>query len=281
MKRSFVALGALAVVLGVGYGFKAQERAPAEAVEFKAAPLFNESDLPGRYYQGDGLGVNLSLELLEDHTFTFRWNGCLGEYDRNEGRWKLVGDTLVLEPERPHERTGFNGMDTRFIPVPWGSRLYLVDENELPGFAAAAREGVPGFGDGLHGSDYVKRGTPKPSASDKPLLPARYQHFFSEGAIEARISSMSSDGTVLLDKGGSSRLAAGMLLVPPSYEEQGALSVLSVTESSAVARPFYYFNESKPIRVGQVFSTGGEYHRPRGTGFRQFSSLDEIVNRKS
>jgi hypothetical protein len=32
----------------------------------------------GDYYSGDGLGVNWSLELCQDGTFEFSWDGCLG-----------------------------------------------------------------------------------------------------------------------------------------------------------------------------------------------------------
>jgi hypothetical protein len=51
----------------------------------KAKLLFAESELPGQYYLGDGLGVNCSLELHPDHRFRFVWRGCLGMYDRNQG----------------------------------------------------------------------------------------------------------------------------------------------------------------------------------------------------
>ena len=59
-----------------------------------AGPGGLADSVPGRYYHGDGLGVNLSLTLDEDGTFECGWRGCLGDYGRTSGTWALEG-TLV------------------------------------------------------------------------------------------------------------------------------------------------------------------------------------------
>src|SRR5262245_36189497 len=39
----------------------------------------------GAYYQGDGLGVNLDLDLAPKAGAAFLWRGCLGMYGQNLG----------------------------------------------------------------------------------------------------------------------------------------------------------------------------------------------------
>ena len=54
-----------------------------------------ESRLTGKYYLGDGLGVNKYLSLSSDGTFHFRWQGCLGTYDENEGTYILDKGLII------------------------------------------------------------------------------------------------------------------------------------------------------------------------------------------
>lgn len=234
-----------------------QAPAPARQKAAVVQPAFTRAELAGRYYQGDGLGVNLDLRLAADGTFKFVWRGCLGEYDKNGGTWWVEGDVVVMNPEKPHEQHGFKGMDTRFVPVPWGERMYLVDEEGVPGFAAAAAEQQIFKGDGLHGSDYVRHVDHKlPPLKGEPQLPARYRHFFERGPIHATVVDINQDGTVTLDKGSADRVTNGLLLASSSYATDGSLEVIAVSTNTSVARPFYYWNEEKPVQVGQKFTTG-------------------------
>ena len=123
--------------------------APPKGLSLNPALRFPEQELSGQYYLGDGLGVNCSLTLEPTHRFAFAWHGCMGLYDQNQGVWSLEGDTLVVKPKKPNKREGFEGMNLRFIPVQWGKRGYLVDENEMPGFCAAAHTEPPSS-DNLH-----------------------------------------------------------------------------------------------------------------------------------
>src|SRR5262245_42900344 len=42
-------------------------------------------DWAGTYYQGDGLGTNVTLVLAPEGGATYTWTGCLGLYDCNQG----------------------------------------------------------------------------------------------------------------------------------------------------------------------------------------------------
>lgn len=238
-------------------------------------PVVERADLIGKFYQGDGTGVNLYLTLGDDGEFEFVWRGCLGEYDSNAGRWSVRGDVVVLEPEKPYDQRGFKGMDVRFVPVRWGERTYLVEENEVPGFAAAAKVGRIRHDD-THGFDYVQVDAKFEMAkvSGKPILPVRFQEFYDKGAIETKVTSVNKDGTVNLDKGSADRLKAGMLLALNGFN-RGEVEVISVTENSAVAKPWYYWNSSSEDvpKPGTSYTSGSYLHRPAGSGTRRYESL--------
>lgn len=137
--------------------------------------LFSASELPGRYYLGDGLGVNCRLSLEVNGRFSFCWTGCLGEYDRNEGSWTLEGDRLLMKPEKPNRREGFEGMNLRFMPVKWHDRVLLIDENEMPGFCASARGRTVSNEEYAQGTDYVRVDKVLASVRPggvKPLIPS-------------------------------------------------------------------------------------------------------------
>lgn len=54
--------------------------------------------LIGHYYQGDGLGTNIYLELRLDGTYEARWHGCLGDYGTATGSWSLDSGSVHFEP---------------------------------------------------------------------------------------------------------------------------------------------------------------------------------------
>lgn len=242
----------------------------------KPTLLFDLKDVYGTYYFGDGLGVNCSLSILPDNRFTFAWHGCMGEYDRNSGRWELDGDVLELKPEQENVSRGFQGVNVRFIPVKIGETEYLVDEHEMPGFCASLNSDDRPLW--RHGSDYVKSEISETDIKeDAPVIPVRYRHFYEKGAVEAKVERIDENGNAVLNKGSNDRLAPKMRLEFNGFEASIELVVLSVSENDAVAKPQYYWNSgSCELKVGAEFTTGGYWHRPRGTGFERFDGPPPI-----
>ncbi|HJZ92758.1 MAG TPA: hypothetical protein VKE40_17930 [Gemmataceae bacterium] len=52
--------------------------------------------LAGQYYEGDGLGHNLNLELRTDGSFESSLHGCLGMLGTTAGRWALGPDGVTV-----------------------------------------------------------------------------------------------------------------------------------------------------------------------------------------
>lgn len=235
----------------------------------KAVP-FEDVALVGDYYFGDGRGVNCSLSIQEDYRFTFQWTGCRGENDKNEGTWKLVGDTVVVSPKAPNRHEGFKGMDTRFVPVVWKSRLYLVDEFQAPCFVARLEErsNEVYWKNNIHGLWYVllEEGKPVMKAVDLPdYIPARFKEFMGLPPVKATVVTMASDSTVTIDKGSRSGLRTGLHLVGTSPAQD--IELISVMPESATARVGYFSESTSEVKVGDEFATFGDFSKPRGTGW--------------
>jgi hypothetical protein len=77
----------LVPVMAHGLGDWEESTLPIEA-----APL------AGKYYSGDGMGYNISLELKEDGTFHAEWHGCLGKYGEAQGRWRMENWEVIFDP---------------------------------------------------------------------------------------------------------------------------------------------------------------------------------------
>ena len=275
---AIVVIGALHLGAGRSVANVTSRRHPARTVR-KPPLLVARADLPGEYYFGDGLGVNCMLTLLTHGRFRFRWTGCLGDYDRNYGAWTVDGDRLLLHPERANPHKGFEGMDLRFIPVQWGARIWLVDENQMPGFCDMAREGWPASGRDIHGEQYVKLIKVPVSGSavgKRPRVPERYREFLEQGSASATVRRTLPDGTVLLDCGLRTRMRPGLLLAWVGDGPATDLEILSVTKDSAVGRPVYYFNCNRWVRVGDRFVTGEERRSPRGTGWPRLTAPPDV-----
>lgn len=231
--------------------------------------LIDEAELAGKYYFGDGLGVGCTLTLNGNHEFSFTWHGCMGEYDNNKGTWKLDGDVVQIEPTKPNKCEGFQGTNIRFIPARFGGRQYLVDEFEMPGFCAAAGQGdLP---KDIHGEDYVKitQGYALVEIDSSTTIPKRFESFLKDGPVVTKIVRFDDDGNAVLDKGTNNRIAVGMRLVAARFENI-ELKVTSASEDEAIAQPLYYWNSHTKAAVGDTFTSGQSWFRPRGTGTERF-----------
>ena len=139
----------------------------------------------GRYYLGDGLGVNCSLVIEPEGRFSFTWRGCLGLYDENKGAAKLINGKLILKPEQPNVREGFFGTATDFIPVRWGKRLYLVSRDDKKSFCEEVNQGREPR-DNIHGSFYLRRGDEKIEVTGAPSVPKDWQPLLSKKPLSGK-----------------------------------------------------------------------------------------------
>ena len=116
---------------------------------------------------GDGLGVNVMVELAPKSGFAFTWHGCLGLYDRNYGTTTDKGGWLELAFHFSNAQEGYRGLAPELIPVKWGERRYLIARDELLSFANSANSGSEPR-DGAHGATLLRGGDEAKPVEGKP-----------------------------------------------------------------------------------------------------------------
>src|SRR3954452_4962063 len=150
------------------------EHAKQMSERLKAEASTNRSHaIAGQYYQGDGLGANLTLTIGSSGEYTFFWYGCLGLYHLNYGTLTFDGTAIDLHPSIPRLEGDNLPVDLHLVRVPWGKRTYLIAPDRMKLFAGLVNETFEPRLD-LHGMTYLKRGDEKLAASGDPALPAEW-----------------------------------------------------------------------------------------------------------
>lgn len=206
------------------------------------------------YYFGDGLGVSCNLRLASNGVFTFRWTGCLGTYDENEGTYQFDNNRVVLYPFYPNVRQGFQGTPTSFLNVKWGGRSYLIPEEKMVDFCNGINQGreprrrIQGF-------FYLRKGDEAKPVTGPPSLPAPWREYMLAKPARGSVLAVDSKGIATVSVGRRDGLKPGMVLTATSTRGLWAdLQVVSVEEERAQATSRYDFEEEK-AKVGDKVST--------------------------
>lgn len=184
---------------------------PSATTQLEQATSFSVTDLAGKYYFGDGLGVNCSLELKGDGKFSFTWRGCLGVYDQNNGPWVLEKGIILLKPTRPNSRDGFRGTATQFFPVRWGEQLYLVADDEIIDFCGALNENWV-FNSDRNAFFYLREGDEKKPRTGMPDVPAVYRQYLHE-PFKAKVASVLKNKVTVADQGRSASTVQEVIVI--------------------------------------------------------------------
>ena len=171
----------------------------------------------GRYYYGDGLGVNVHLSLAPRAGFEFTWYGCLGLYDLNYGSVVEKEGRLHLMFTHSNDREGFQGIAPELVPLVWGERHYLIPPNGFIDFANAVNAGFE-TRHSVSRRFFLREGDELKEVKGAPNLPSQYSGYLLEKPIKAEISSINGSRiegstrvtTVSLNVGGSQRVKEGM-----------------------------------------------------------------------
>ena len=136
----------------------------AEPERQAKAETFTVEQLAGDYYRGNGLSLNVSVQLSDDGDYAASWDGCVLEIGAATGTWMVTGNVITLKPTRLSE-TAFGGNSRknllRKLTVHRGSDGVLVLLPELKDDHARSRFKKHG----------ITRETAfhKPSANSKPF----------------------------------------------------------------------------------------------------------------
>ncbi len=139
----------------------------------------------GDYYEGDGLGANISFTLAPNHGVAATWRGCLGLYGANRGRVVEENGLLRLRYDRPNA-SGFGGFPDALRPVAWGARRYLIPEARMMAFVNAIHRGHEPRKQ-VHGMFLLASDDEKRTVAGLPDLPPRYRALIRSEALDVRI----------------------------------------------------------------------------------------------
>ncbi|MBI5881811.1 MAG: hypothetical protein HZB91_01705 [Elusimicrobia bacterium] len=239
-----------------------------KAVADEIARLAGRHPWAGGYYQGDGLGANLSLLVAPEAGYHYAWRGCTGTHEEEHGRVREQQGKLAFEGAR--SRTLSRGL----VVVPWSDRVYLVAEDELPRFANEINAGQEPRYDG-QGFFFLRNGDDEKVVDDKPRLPPAYGKLLLERPIDARILSIGRplaepgpDGfdhetTVALSAGRRDGVLPGMAFHPLGKDRSGTATVLHAGEKSSLARFARMLMSDPRPEPGWLLSTVEEWNRGR------------------
>lgn len=138
------------------------------------------------YYCGNGLSVNVEVELAPKSGFVFTWRGCLGLLDSNYGTATEKGGRLELAFHFINALDGYSGLAPVFVPVKWGERRYLIASDELLAFANEVNGGSEPRQD-IHGSSLLRIGDEAKPATGKPELPKEAADLLLDQPVEGTL----------------------------------------------------------------------------------------------
>lgn len=189
-------------------------------------------DLVGTFTRGGGFGTS-TLTLKGDGTFACVNTSDAIEHCRPggstmEGRYLLERDYLILTPGPLMRGFGIVGSDA-FLPVPWGKRMYLLDELQVPEFCQVVNAGKLGPPSRLVSSYYYVRAETDEPPSGQPKLPAKWKGWLLPEPVIAKVTRLASDNGIVIDAGEEKGIRVGTQLFAAD-DTQGAQRTWRIVE---------------------------------------------------
>lgn len=217
-------------------------RIKAEVAKFKNHPWAGEYSGGMRGYLA--ISPNLGAAVMSGPCIVMY--GTRSSVHQNEKGW------LEFSPDK-NKKFAFRAFDGALVPVHWGSRRYLIPEQELQRFTADINLGEEpsNVSDSRAGMHYLSMGDEDKPVSGLPDLPAEYLKKIRSVAVDANISALKllknyprdhscgREYRVTLDKGSADGLAVGdTLRLTNSSESYKRIELIEVRIQSAIAEVF-------------------------------------------
>lgn len=266
--RSLLLAASVLCLLFALMGRKSDVTRRDEAAEPQRQIIRDEiSSLPnhrwaGEYYEGDGLGVNVSLMLAPKSGFVFELRGCMGLYDVNQGQITDRFGALELAFRFPNQRKIFA---QQLVPIAWGARRYLIASDKMIEFCNAVNAGQEPR-DRRHGFYLLRRGDEAKQANGSPDVPDEFKCYLLSNPIEAQLIEVKErrgkQTRVRLNRGENDGLLSGMelhLVDTDGLAIQSAKVTVSEPEACEAEMTRILDREATP-RVGWTLSTKSQLY---------------------
>jgi hypothetical protein len=238
--------------------------------------------------------IKAELAKLKNHPWAGEYSGGMSGYlaiSPNQGAALISGPCILMYGNRnsvrqnekgwlelsPEENKefGYRAFDGALVPVNWGSRRYLIPEEDLERFTTDINLGEEprNASNGRSGMHYLKVGDEDKPVSVLPDLPAKYLKKIRSVALNANVSdvkllknyqqdySCGREYRLTLDKGSSDGLAEGDTLRPTNPDESyNRIKLIEVRNQTATAVVFVAANSctdsSKSPNKSWKYTTG-------------------------
>jgi hypothetical protein len=190
----------------------------------------------GEYYEGDGLGMNISLAIAPKSGYVFAWHGCGGLYELNYGPVDWKNEQVRLSTIPPNKTGDFFRVFESLIPVTWGPRRYLIPADRMIDFCNGVNSGAEPRKH-VYGMFLLRDGDEQKSVTGLPTVPKKYRRYLLDKPITAEITAVGKQlgqvdqdvkrkGTaVTVNAGEASGLLPGMELLATSSNENHDMTV--------------------------------------------------------
>lgn len=205
--------------------------------------------LMGSFFQGNGMGVNLTMTFKESGKVDFRFQGCFGGHSRS-GTYKVANEKVTLSFDLSRKDSY---LASEYNIVRWDQAVFLVAEDEIAHFAQTYRKGWRGQGEPWGLSDFFRsdanRKVEKPVGVLKgtPQLPQKFLPLLKRD-IAGKVTSV-ANGVYTIDKGSNDGFAKGTMLAG----KESYLVVTDVKDTSATIALLYKLPKWAP-KMGEVVS---------------------------
>lgn len=244
----------------------------------------DDHEWAGSYYEGDGLGTNVRLQVAPEGGAVYTWTGCMGLYDFNHGEIVDVADgrlhlELAMDPALNHGllQAGLlrSDMSADWLWFDWGKLRFMVPTIQMVSFCNDVNGGSSEWAEYPHramdGSKPVILPFEKRPAG-MPAVPAAYRPFLLEQPLSGTLGQAGAPtflGTLhperpihevraTVDLGREEGLLPGMVLhvIEPGIQLEGQ----AVSVGNGVSEVAFLYNANDrsgghPLEKGWAVST--------------------------
>lgn len=214
------------------------------ALVLAAAVTLSSAQVAATYYQGDGLGMNWTLDLRKDGSFSFEWKGCLGTYDAKLGHWALEEGLVRLHVEEQQKEAMSPSISPVLEPVPWGRRMYLIDPSAIREFSDAINDGTEPRSE-AHGLTLLRSEDWRLAVSGAPSIPAPFVSLLLNTPIRGSVTRLLPNGSVRINRGAKHGVRVGLVF---HYQGPDFIAYRVTSVSPITAQAILVYPDTKPRR---------------------------------
>ena len=228
----------------------------------------------GEYYQGDGLGSNITFWIAPKSGFAFTHTGCVGLYDENHGDVAERDGAVHTTPRLSFDSERWSPISAPLVPVRWGERRYLIPQDEIAKFCSEVNQGDEPR-DGPYGRFFLRQDDWQIKVDGLPDVPKEFRKHFLAAPLNAEIIEVGEsrlrpsisdfnfrDTTVTLNVGSAAGVLPGMQFqshdAPPFLQA----TVTKVFEKTCEAEITQVGEEEPAPAVGVKLTTGKRNYSP-------------------